>query len=134
MVAALALISFGSLVLGQAVGWNAVSFYGIAMMGLATGLAALALVPQPVWRRAAALVAIAAGLCLLRQWAVAANPPSANWAGPMWGVVAASLALTALVPSRWPRKFYHRRMAKLSLLALILPLSTYLYAITMAGG
>ena len=52
----------------------------------------------------------------------------------MWGVVAASLALTALVPSRWPRKFYHRRMAKLSLLALILPLSTYLYAIAMDGG
>lgn len=133
VVAALALISFGSLVLGQAVGWNAVSFYGIVMMGLATGLAALALVPQPVWLRVAALVAIAAGLCLLRQWALAENPLSANWAGPLWGVVAVSLLVTALVPSRWPRKFYHRRMAKLSLLALIPPLSTYLYAITMAG-
>lgn len=134
VVAAVALISFGSLVLGQATGWNAVSFYGVVMMGLATGLAALALVPQPVWQRVAALLALAALLCLLRQWALAENPASANWAGPLWGVVLASLLLTALVPSRWPRKFYHRRMAKLSLLALILPLSTYLYAIAMDGG
>ena len=34
VVAAVALISFGSLVLGQATGWNAVSFYGVVMMGL----------------------------------------------------------------------------------------------------
>ncbi|NHF73179.1 hypothetical protein [Paracoccus xiamenensis] len=134
VVAAVALISFGSLVLGQALGWNAVSFYGIAMMGLATGLAALALTPQPVWARVAGLAAIIAVLCLLRLWAMAANPPAANWSGPLRGVVLASLALCAFVPSLWPQLFRDRRMAKLSMLALILPLSAYLYAIAKAGG
>ncbi|MBA4491770.1 hypothetical protein [Paracoccus sp. S1E-3] len=134
VVAAVALISFGSLVLGQATGWNAISFYGAAMMGLATGLAALALVPQPVWRRAAALIAITAGLGLLRQWALMANPAEANWAGPLWRMVLPSLALTALVPSLAPRHFHQRRMTKLSVLALILPLGAYLHAIATIGG
>lgn len=134
VVAAVALVSFGSLVLGQATGWNAISFYGVAMMGLAMGLAALALVPAPLWLRLAGPAAIAAGLCLLRLWAVAANPASANWAGPLWGTALASLALCALVPGLWPGQFHHRRMAKLTMLALILPLARYIVAITLAGG
>ena len=134
VVAAVALISFGSLVLGQATGWNAVSFYGVTMMGLAMALAALALVPAPLWQRLIGLAVIAAWLSLLRLWALAENPASANWAGSQWGTVLASLALTTLIPSLWPRHFHQRRMAKLSLLALILPLARYVTAIATVGG
>ena len=42
--------------------------------------------------------------------------------------------LTTLIPSLWPRHFYQRRMAKLSLLALILPLAGYVYAIAGTGA
>lgn len=134
IVAAIALISFGSLVLGLATGWNAVSFYVVTMMGLATAFAALALVPQPMWLRLAALTAIIFGLCALRLWSITGNPPASNWAGPFWEAVLVSLALNALVPSLSPQRFRDHRVAKLSVLALIVPLAAYLYAISTVGG
>lgn len=134
IVAAIALISFGSLVLGQAMGATAITFYVVTMMGLAVSLSALALVPRPAWLRVAGLLAIVAGLCGLRVWALTENPPAANWAGAFWGVTLASLALNALVPSLLPQHFRDHRMKKLSILALILPLGLYFYAISTVRG
>lgn len=134
VVAAVALISFGSMVLGPAVGHNTVPFYVVTMMGVATGLSALALVPRPLWLRVTALLAIMAGLCLLRLWALAENPPDANWAGPFWAGTFVSLALNALVPGLMPGAFRVRRMTKLSILALIVPLGLYVHAVASLGG
>ncbi|MFV0382955.1 diacylglycerol/polyprenol kinase family protein [Paracoccus sp. (in: a-proteobacteria)] len=134
IVAAVALISFGSLVLGPVAGHNTIPFYIVTTMGLATGLAALALQPHPVWLRVSGLVAIIAGLCALRYWTLAASPPATNWAGPFWGTALASLALTALVPCLFPQSFRDLRIRKLSALALIVPLPAYLHAISTVGG
>lgn len=134
IVAAIALISFGALVLGQATGWNALPFYVVTMMGLATGLSALALAYRQIWLRLAALAGIMSGLCVLRLWSLAENPPITNWAGPFWGVTLASLGLSALIPSLAPTAFRDHRMTRLSILALILPLAMYLYTITTGRG
>lgn len=134
IVAAIALISFSSLVLGQAMGRSAVSFYVVTMMGLGTGLAALALLPRPVWVRVSGLVAIIAGLSVLRMWALMGNPVQSNWAGPFWGLTLASLVLCAGLPSLRPQDFRDQRIKKLSTLALMLPLGAYFIAFAAAGG
>lgn len=134
IVASIALISFGSLVLGQAMGYSAVSFYVVTMMGLCTGLGALALAFRPDSERLAGLISIMAGLCLLRLWSLDANPPQANWAGSFWAVTLSSLGVCALIPSLFTRQFRDQRIRKLSILSLILPLSAYLIEIATAGG
>jgi phytol kinase len=132
VVSAVALVSFGSWVLGDAMGWNAVSFYGIATAAMMLGLCAIALVPQGWLVRLFGLVAIVLAACMIRAMVVALNPVDANWNGAMWPQMLAAMALTALVPSVMPQVFLQARMLRLTLLALIVPVGSYVYA--MAGG
>ncbi|MEM9249656.1 MAG: hypothetical protein AAGB05_13290 [Pseudomonadota bacterium] len=134
IVAALALVSFGWLALGNATTWNAISFYGVAASGMFIALSALALAPRPLPERAGQLLAIGLGLCLLRAHVLWLNPEATNWNGPMWTLFAASLLLAALPPALLPRAFAKARVAKVTLLSLVLPLSAYLAAADLTGG
>ena len=133
IVAALALVSIGWLTLGNATGWNAVSFYGMTAMGLMVGLCAIAVTPRSVLARVAILTAIVLALCVVRYLVIGLNPDPANWNGPMWSVTVASLALATVVPSLVPQAFVQARVLKLTLLSLAIPLATYLYSIDYSG-
>ncbi|QCO55076.1 hypothetical protein EOK75_04335 [Pseudorhodobacter turbinis] len=133
VVAALALVSFGWLTLGTASGWNAVSFYGMTAMGMTLGLSALALTPKRPALRIAGLLAEAGAICLLYAGVISLNPDASNWNGAMWPVVLGCLFLAAAVPSFCPQWFLRARVGKLTLLALVIPLSTYLISIGISA-
>lgn len=126
IVAALAVVSFGWLVLGTATGWNAVSYYGITAIGMTVGLSALAVSARRPGQRIVWLSAVVA-LCLaVRALALSLNLHDTHWSGPLWPVLVGSIAVMVLVPSLAPRAFAHARVSKLTTLALALPLATYL--------
>lgn len=129
IVASLALIGFGWLALGNATGWNAVSFFGLSAMGLTMGLCAIAL-----RSRMFAIPAIAALLFGLREGVVALNPAASHWAEPLWGTTLVCLALTLAVPLLAPRAFAKDRVLKLTLLALPPPFAAYIVAAIQSGG
>jgi phytol kinase len=133
IVAALALVSFGWLALGNATQWNAVSFYGLTTMGLMIGLCALALKPQSLAVRIVALMAIVAGVLVLRAAIINVNPAPSNWNGPIWALSVISAVGMAIIPSIYPSGFVRARVTKLTLLALAIPLLSYLYAIDISG-
>ena len=133
VVASLALVSFGAWTLGDATGFNAVSFYGMTTMAMMIALSALALSPARVPLRFAGLAALLTASCALRAGVIALNPESANWNGPMWPAALATLALASLLPSLRPGFFARRRMTKVTVLALAVPLPLYLYAMTATG-
>ncbi|PCH96856.1 MAG: hypothetical protein COB84_04310 [Rhodobacteraceae bacterium] len=133
VIAALVLVSLGWLVLGNATGWNAVSFYGVTAIGMTMGLSALALAPLAGVNRMIAMVALAVGLCAIRIWVVYANPDYANWAGSLWGVIIATLFLTALTPVVFPNAFWRARITKLTILSVVLPFGFYVFSIDVIG-
>jgi phytol kinase len=133
IVAALALVSFGWLALGNATQWNAVSFYGLTTMALMIGLCALALTRQSLAVRIVVLVAIVAGALVLRAVIINVNPDTSNWNGPMWAIGVISAVGMAIIPSIYPSGFVRARVTKLTLLALAIPLLSYLYAIDISG-
>jgi len=128
IVAALALVSFGWLGLGTAIGLNALSFYGITSMGLVMALSSIALAAQPIGLRVGFSIMIAVVLGLLHGVAVAVNPSIATWNGAMWGIAAANLVLAATAPAIFPSAFAKNRVAKIAAMALALPLITYVTA------
>ncbi len=120
IVAALGLFSFGWLALGNATGWNAVQFYGLTSMGLAMGLATLAL------DRRLILVPVVALLLLgLRAAVTAVNSGAALWAEPLWLPAALGLMLTAAAAIAAPGWFHRDRVLKLTVLALLAPVGWY---------
>ncbi|WP_424944571.1 diacylglycerol/polyprenol kinase family protein [Aliiroseovarius crassostreae] len=133
IVAALALVSFGWLTLGNATGWNAVSFYGITAMGMMVGLCALALTRRRITTRVALLSIIVLACCAVRYMVIHLNSESANWNGPMWSVTVTCLALSTIVPSLAPHAFAQARVTKLTCLSLAIPLATYLFSIDYSG-
>jgi phytol kinase len=134
IVAGLALVSFGLLILGNAVGLTAISFYGIAAMGMMMGFCAIALTASRPVARYVAILAIALVAIAIRQAVVTVNPDTANWNGAMWPAVIACLALTAFVPLTWPQAFSKLRVLRLTLLALLIPLPYYLISTGFAGA
>lgn len=124
IVAALGLFSFGWLGLGAATGWSAISFYGISAMGLAMGLGVLALRGRILFT-----LPMAVALYLARHLVAQQNSDAANWAEPLTVLSVLTLALTALTPLVWPKLFNHDRVLKLTLLALPVPLLTYLWLV-----
>lgn len=133
IVAALVLISLFWLTLGNATGANAVSFYGVAAMGLTLGLAATALERRSSLRQLAGVVILAGAMCLIRAGVVAANPPEANWNGAIWWVVWVTLLLASLPVMLWPRCFDQDRVARISGLAMAAPFLSYLFATEFLG-
>jgi phytol kinase len=129
IVAGLALISFGWLVLGNTTGWNAISFYGLTAMGMMVGLSVIALSKRGLVMRVAILGGIAALACLLRAGIINLNPENTNWNGPMWPATIATLALLISATSFLPDRFSHARVTKLTLLSLVIPLATYLFSV-----
>lgn len=134
VVASLALISFGFWTMGDATGQNAISFYGMTTMAMTVGLCAIALTPRGNMARTIMLIGIVLAACFIRGIVTGLNPDPANWNGPMWPAVMASLGIAALTPSLIPLAFRNRRMKKLTGLSLLVPLGTYLYAIELSGG
>lgn len=129
IVAALALVSFGWLALGQVMGLNALAFYGLTAMGLCLGLVALALAPLALaWRWGAGLIAGAAlvGLYVLL---LGGATPVRPWSGDLTPLAIVCAALTLALPLLRPTYFAHLRAARLAVLALVLPLASYLWMI-----
>lgn len=133
IVAGLALVSFGWLTLGNATGWNAVTFYGLTAMGMTLALCALALADRPVAVRGGLLLLAAGGLCVIYAVAFGLNPDASNWNGPMWPAVVASVLLSGLTPSLIPAAFGASRVTKVTLMSLAIPVTTYLAAIGFAA-
>jgi phytol kinase len=131
VVASLALVSFGFWAMGDATGQNAISFYGMVTMAMTVGLCAIALTPRGLAVRSFAMMAILGLAYIIRAIVTALNPDLANWNGTMWPTATATLALVAIIPSLLPQVFKHRRMKKLTLLATIIPLGTYLSTIKL---
>jgi phytol kinase len=133
IVASLALVSFGWLALGNATGWNAVSFYGLTTMGILLGLSALALAHRPFVIRLSVLVVLVLTACVLRIFILGLNPVQTNWFTAIWPLTFVCIAFTVMIPASLPQAFYTARVSKLTVLALTPPLFSYLFAIDIAG-
>ncbi|SDX18195.1 hypothetical protein SAMN05444358_103280 [Ruegeria halocynthiae] len=129
IVAALGLLGFGWLAAGNATGWDAISFFGLSAMGLAMGLIAVALRAIPVAVPLAATV-----LFVIRTWVVPQNSEQSNWAEPLTVLALISLLCTAAVPLIRPQWFDKDRVLKLTLLALIPPLTYYAWTVAASMG
>ena len=123
IVAAIGLVSFGWLALGNGSGWNAVAFYGVTMAGMATAFAACAT------RNLLVVPAFALALAAIHTAVTALNPPAANWAAPLWPLALITLAVCAALPALRPTHFARDRVRRITLLALALPLVTFLVSI-----
>ena len=134
IVAGLALVSFGSLIVGTAMGPTAVSFYGVVAMGMVMGLCAVGAGRWPLMPRLLLVCAVAAISLGLRAVVVAVNAETVNWHGPMWTAVIACLVLTGGPPLAVSAFFNKRRVLKLTILALLIPLPFYLIAASTAGA
>lgn len=133
IVASLALISFGWLVLGNATGWNAVSFYGITAMGLTIGLVAIALTPRANLIRSGGFTIALIVLIIIRHGVVSANPITSNWAEPLEVLALISLSVIGTISGVATDFFRTDRVLKLTLLSLAMPLGYYLYSIDIFG-
>ncbi|MBT0955925.1 hypothetical protein IV417_00880 [Alphaproteobacteria bacterium KMM 3653] len=132
IVAAISLVSFGFLALGQALGPNALSFYGLAAACMTLALTCLALAPRPMPLRA--ILAATSGLILwlVWEWVQLMNPGTVLWHGKMqWGG-AALLTLAALPPLLRPAQFQSARAAKITALGALPP--ALLYVAMMQGS
>ena len=76
---------------------------------------------------------IALGLFGLREAVAVLNPPASNWAEPLTAMAAVTLALMAIVPRLWPGAFHRDRVFRLTLLALIFPVISYVYLVATGG-
>lgn len=133
VIASLALFSFGWLTLGNATGWNAISFYGITAMGITMGLATIGTSIYPLPIRLTVILSVAISLLGTKIWVAEQNPDTANWAEPLWLLSGIVLALNAIVPFVVPQIFERDRILKLTLLSITLPLGYYLFSIDFIG-
>ncbi|MEO1309129.1 MAG: hypothetical protein AAFV38_14805 [Pseudomonadota bacterium] len=121
IVASLALFSFGWLLLGNAIGANAVSFYGLTATGLVMGLSTIALK-----QRLLGVAIVGLALLALREVLMLFNPESSRWAEPLALVAVGCVVLSACATIVNARFFDKERVLKLTVLALLLPVASYL--------
>jgi len=133
VVASLALFSFGWLTLGNATGWNAISFFGISAMGLTMGLSVIALEPSRAWLRVPAILGIAIVLYFIRQGVSFANPATSNWAEPLGGIALFVLVLIIATTALFPAILRSERVLKLTVPSVIVPVGFYLYSMNQFG-
>lgn len=133
IVASLMLFSIGWLILGNATGWNAVSFYGISAMGLAMGLSVTALAPTGIAVRTLGIGSIAVTLYFIRQGVIALNPAASNWAEPLNALALFVLVLITVLPLFYARMFHHNRVIKLTILSVSISLGYYLFSMSQHG-
>lgn len=134
IVASLALFSFGWLILGNATGLNAISFYGVSALGLTMGLSVIALKPaRPVYR-VFGIFGVATALFFILQGVSAVNPVLSNGTEPLAGVSLVVLVFLIAITSSFPEMFSQDRVLKLTLLSVIIPLGYYLFALIQIGA
>lgn len=132
-VAALTLVSVGWLAVGTGLGWNATSVYSLSAMGMCAGFATLATIPDHPHDRLIRLGACISLLCAIRLWITLEQVNPTDEIGLIWIGVVATLLLTILPPMRWPDAFHRDRAAKITALALITPVTAYLWATHCLG-
>lgn len=132
IVAGLALVSFGWLALGNATGWNAISFYGMTAIGMTVGLSAIALGTYNFGMRILMLAVVVAVCLAVRVLALGLNPDQTHWNGPMWPALILSVVFMALTPSILTHSFQRARVSKVVGLALLIPLATYLISMDIS--
>jgi len=133
IVAGLSLVSFGALIMGNAIGLTAISFYGLATMNMGAALCVIALGKHPIVGRVLGICSVVGVAMLIRAAVVAINPASANWNGPMWGAAVLGLALVVLIPALGPQVFHTKRAVKVTLLSILIPLPAYIVAVVQSG-
>ncbi len=122
VVAGLALISFGWLALGFAMGPNALGFYAMTCAGLAAALVALG---TPLWGAVAGVFLV--GFCAVFV------PLSGEAVGAfLVPLSAVSVAIMVAISALRPTLFARLRVLKLALLALAVPLGAY--GVQFGGG
>lgn len=134
MIAAVALVSFGWLGLGQAGGTGNIALYGMTALGMCLAFVSLGVAGRGVWtgasvRLLAAMVLGAAYLGLAR--------PGAAFNAMQVGLAELALAmlLSVVVTAVWPQRFGDHRAAKIAGLALIVPLDSFAWQFNdMAGA
>jgi phytol kinase len=131
---AIALISIGWLVLGDAIGPTAVSFYGLTALGLCIALGTLAASPLRGWRWIAASLAMSCGLVAGYVALIGINPEPSRWSGMERPLALATLAVVLAPVLMCPSWFASARAAKVSSLALVVPLPAYLILASRYGG
>lgn len=129
IVAGLAVVSFGWLALGNATGANAISFYGITVLGMMTGLCAIALIQSRIMVQIGTLIVVGVACFVARALAIQLNPAPTYWNGPMWPVLIGCVALLGMAPLTIPHFFRHQRVTKVVILSLAIPLTTYLISL-----
>ena len=125
MVAGIILVSLFWLTLGNATGWNAISFYGMTAMGMTAGFCGLALVPKTFLWRGLGVCLIVGLLCCIRYWSLSMNADLRNWNGPMWGGNAINLTFILGAVLAVPTFFYRYRVTKVTLASGGIPLAIY---------
>ncbi len=133
-IAAIALVSFGWLILGEATGFNALSFYGLSAIGLILSLVILGSSSSAVALRFALPAMAIVGLLWLWVQLTALNPETTRWHDQPWLMVAGSLALPLLIPFLGPQVFARTRMIRLAMLASVGPLVGYVALCLMQRG
>jgi phytol kinase len=133
IVAGVVFVSLFWLTLGNATGWNAVSFYGLGTMGMTLGFCAIALTPKPFWPRILGLVAVIAVLCLLRYAGLTINDELRNWNGPMWAAAAFNFGLLSVMILLWPAFFKRYGVTKIAFASNVIPFAIYCGATNFGG-
>ncbi len=126
IVAALAVLGFGALALGEAVGANALSFYTLAAAAIAAGLTSVAAATSG--RVTGAALRVAAPAALLGLWGLlgSLNPAAVQWHGSIWPAAVAIVAAATLAPAARPPAFAGERALKLAVLGIVPSFGLYL--------
>lgn len=133
IVAAVVLLSLFWLTLGNATGWNAVSFYGMCAMGMSAGFCMIALATKPPMTRVIGGICVILALCLLRYLAVTLNDAARNWAGSMWGGIMVNLILISAMTINFSYLFKRFRVTLLTIGSTVVPLVMYFVQIDVGG-
>lgn len=127
MLALLAVVSFGILIGGTAMGRSAITFYGMVCAGLLIQLVMLALVRMPLWIRLAVAMAATIGLTALTMAIIGFNPEHTRWHGPIAPLMALGLAFAAAISTFSPNFYRAQRHAKVGLIGALGPVLVYLF-------
>lgn len=134
VVASLALVSFGWLVLGLVTGLNALPFYGLTALGFSVGLVTLGLVAAPLPLRVGVPLAASAALLWLWEMLMPLNMPNVAWAGDLTALALLAAALCLAVPLLASGAFAAARAARVALLASLAPLCGFLWSAARTRG
>lgn len=130
MLAMLAGLSFVALLGGLALGYTAISFYGIACAAIVMQCTMLAMAHKPLVLRSIMAVGLgvvlAGGLLALITFNTAFNPSSDGWHGALHLTVGLGLAIPAAISLVFPVIFKTARYAKVGLISALVPLIAFL--------